>query len=653
MLKDYVTTCGTKAASGTTTRPLTDLMSQNLDASSSPLDHDELPNRPSGLAEDVDWSAVRSHKRVQRKYGPRTDASTSSRSSVSSGLTEQFSSSGSDTADEDEGTRLPANAEAAPSGLFGKARHSWVKHRAKKLFLRFTTRSRHQTRTPAWRRRRDAADALMRIVSNEVGGEDIVARRFVKTVSRQKDGTNAILSLGVEECDRFDADPDTPGYIALQTSGVAARLLNLVVSHSKGSSFFSETIPSILRREDPTKFNPQASAAIPYLATAFPDHFHLTDPVLVQDFASSLVTIYSYPSLWWLRGIRILDILMNPVLPNAPRQQEMKHLLAAKVLGAVTQAFAPPLVSAHRKGPTPRAGNMLKYHPLRCSIPLRAAVSAIWIAGDSASAPESILPDSQDPVRFAWWLVKICTNRFDTDVGLALKALVLMRDIPEVKGWLSTANFKDLAARCVQLVLYQFPREMTASRKSADFEMQELKPDEDAFDILCYLEEPIFAQALESKLKPPLAASKLDSLDNDPSDSLRLLEPLLWLSNIPSDIKVAHRALVQSGACNFLAKIIPYPVSLTWKWEERDIWRAKGQAMTCLGNIIERMDESQLHEHVTKRMIDDVVAIKTNEEAPEAQRDQATFTLQRYQIVAGRCGIEPYYRELPNKPRGV
>lgn len=67
--------------------------------------------------------------------------------------------------------------------------------------------------------------------------------------------------------------------------------------------------------------------------------------------------------------------------------------------------------------------------------------------------------------------------------------------------------------------------------------------------------------------------------------------------------------------------------------------------MTCLGNIIEKMDESQLGEHVTKDMVDDVVAIKTNEEAPLAQRDQATFTLQRYKIVADRCGIEPYYRD--------
>ncbi|KAG8946762.1 hypothetical protein FRC04_011418 [Tulasnella sp. 424] len=613
-------------------------MSRSLGSSSSPLDQDEISNQPNGLAEDIDWSAVRSHKRVQRKYGPRTDTSTSSRSSVSSGLTEQFSSSGSDTVDEDEGPRSSANAEAAPSRLFGKARHIWVKRRAKKLFLKFTTQSRHQTRTPGWRRRRDAADALIQIASKEVGGEDIVARRFVKTASRQKDGTNAILSLGVEECDRFDADPNTPGYLSLQTSGVAARLLNLVVSHSKGSSFFSETIPGILRHVDS---NPEASVAIPYLATAFPNQFELTDPVLVQDFASWLVTEYEDSSLWWLRGIRILDLLMNRVLPDAPRQREMKRLMAAKVLGAVTEAFTPPPVEGFWE-PVTDIG--IDDHPLRRSIPLRAVVSAIWIAGDSTSALGSILPDSQCLVRFAKWLGTICTEtKFDTDVGLALKALALMRDVLEVRDFLSMTDLDDLAAHCVEAVFFQFPRKMTAPRKSADFEIQELKPDEDAFDILCYLKEPKFAQALESKFKP--RASELDSPNTDPSYALRLLEPLLWLSNMPSDIKIAHRALVQSGACNFLAKIISSPVSPTWKWEEREVWRAKGQAMTCLGNLTERMDESQLREYVTKEIIDNVVAIKTDEEAPVAQRDQANFTLERYQIVADRCGIEPYYKE--------
>ncbi|KAG8921248.1 hypothetical protein FRC01_000347 [Tulasnella sp. 417] len=170
-----------------------------------------------------------------------------------------------------------------------------------------------------------------------------------------------------------------------------------------------------------------------------------------------------------------------------------------------------------------------------------------------------------------------------------------------------------------------------------------LRVEEDAFDILCHLPEAIFAEALASELKAP--TSKLDSHTEDSSDVFQLLDPLLWLSNMPSAIKAAHWALVDGGTYSFLAKIVDYPVSPTWVWQDRDIWRAKGQAMTCLGNIIERMDGPQIRGHITKEMIDSVVAIKTNEEAPLAQRDQAKFTLQRYTAVAERCGIEPYYRE--------
>ncbi|KAG8946761.1 hypothetical protein FRC04_011417 [Tulasnella sp. 424] len=633
-------------------------MSQNPNSSSYPPDYDELPNRPGGLAEDVDWSAVRSHTtRGQRKYGPRTDASTSSRSSVSSGLTEQFSSSGSDTVEGDEDTRSSrANADAAPSGLFGKARHMIVKRRTKKLFLRFTTQSRHQTRTPGWRRRRDAANALIRIISSEVGGEDIVARRFVKTPLRQEEGVKAILSLGAEESDpwvRPWGETDLPqlhnsntlGHIALQTSGAAVILLNLVVSHSKGINFFRETIPNILQIHDSPgapAYNIQASAALPYLATAFPEQFDLIDPTLVQDFASFLVGTHKHPSICWLRGIRILDILMNRISQTPPRPLKAKQAMAAKVLQVVTEEITPKPDDVVSSGGMPTEKTERK-HPLSLSLPLKATASALLLGGGSPSGLESILPDRHILPGFAKALSDLCKWSLDIDTALALKTLALMRDIPEVKSFLSTADLDSLATICVKAVLYQFPPKVTVSRKSADFEIQDLKPDEDAFDILCYLGERTFAEALEWALEHPV--SKPKAPDNDQSGALRLLEPLLWLSNMPPDINIAHRVLVRSGACNFLAKIISSPVSPTWKWEEREVWRAKGQAMTCLGNIIERMDKSQLGDYVTKEMVDDVVAIKTDEEAPLAQRDQANFTLERYQIAADRCGIKSYYRE--------
>ncbi|KAG8900014.1 hypothetical protein FRC00_000128 [Tulasnella sp. 408] len=618
-------------------------MSHADDLPTPPFVNEVLLYQSIGGEMDVDWSAVRSHKRERRKYGPRTHSSTSSRSSVSSGLTEQLSSSSSDTAGEVWGVGSASKTkDTSSTGLFGAARQIWVKRRAEKLFHRFTTKSRRKRQIPPWKRRRDAAQALIQIVSTESDGENIVAHTFVRTDSRQETGVQAILALGADECDPFEtrlADedvgvpqphpPDARGHIALQVSGTAARLLNLVISHSKGSSFFQETIPAILRVECSSEAI-QASAAIPYLATAFPIQFDLIGSALIRDFGSWLVMYHQYPSVKWLRGIRILDILLNRVSRNGPRQQKVKLSVARQVLQAVTQAIV-------AQDQTSSKSLMTKRHSLSIALPLRAALSAILQTENNPEALDSILPPRHTLSPFAKTLGNICIGP-DMNACLALRVLAQMRDIPEVGNFLSTTHIDGLANACLRFV-FKSDRGMMKSFETVDFEVQQLNPDEDAFDVLCCLPEPEFAQALESLLETATFREhgRVHWL------ALLLLEPLLWLSNMPRHIEIAHRALVQGRACEFLAKIILCPVSATWQWSDREDWRAKGLAMACLGNIIERMDEAQMHEHVTWDMIESVLNIKMNDEAPLSERDHATFTLQRYMAAADRCGIESYY----------
>ncbi|KAG9042193.1 hypothetical protein FS837_011169 [Tulasnella sp. UAMH 9824] len=574
--------------------------------------------------QNVDWSAVRSHKRERRKYGPRTHSSTSSRSSVSSGLTEQFSSSSSDTAGEVSGVgSAPKTKDTCSTGLFGAARQIWVKRKAEKLFHRFTTKSRRKHQIQAWKRRRDAAEALIQIVSTESDGENIIAHTFVQTDSRQETGVQAILALGADECDAFEVNsadedlglpqphpPDEPGDIALQASDTAARLLNLVIFHSKGSRFFQETIPAILRVERSPEAI-QASAAIPYLATAFPIQFDLIGPTLIQDFGSWLVRVHQYPSLKWLRGIRILDIILNRVSRNGPRQRKMKLLVAHQVLQVVTQVIIAQDQDSSQS-------LMTKRHELSITLPLRAALSAILQTENTPEALDNILPPRHTLSAFTRALGHICTS-LNMEACLAVRLLALMRDIPEVRNALSTAHIDGLADACLRFV-FDLDREEVKSFKTADFELQRLTPDEDAFDVLCYLLELEFARALESRLEMfiPLGSGLAYRL------AFLQLEPLLWLSNMPPHVKIAH-------------------LSASWEWFDREDWRAKGQAMMCLGNIIERMDEAQMRDYLTEDMIDSVLDIKMNEEAPLSERDHATFTLQRYMAAAHRCGIEPYY----------
>ncbi|KAG9042195.1 hypothetical protein FS837_011171 [Tulasnella sp. UAMH 9824] len=158
------------------------------------------------------------------------------------------------------------------------------------------------------------------------------------------------------------------------------------------------------------------------------------------------------------------------------------------------------------------------------------------------------------------------------------------------------------------------------------------------------------SNAIKETLFPPMSSPRDRPLG-------KTLDLLLWLSNMPADVAQAHRALIGGDACRFLGSILTGTASLEWKWWERDNWRAKGEAMTCLGNIIERMNETELRDHVPKAVIEAAVAMKKNQDAPLTQRGQAIFMLQRYTVAADRCGVEPYHREevppLENEQEGA
>lgn len=89
-----------------------------------------------------------------------------------------------------------------------------------------------------------------------------------------------------------------------------------------------------------------------------------------------------------------------------------------------------------------------------------------------------------------------------------------------------------------------------------------------------------------------------------------------------------YRAMVNGGACGFLVRALSYTGGLAP--QDRGLWRAKGLAVTCFGNIVERMNPRQLGKHITQEMIDAVEAFKEREDAPLVQKGQAIYTLQRY-----------------------
>ncbi|KAG8921247.1 hypothetical protein FRC01_000346 [Tulasnella sp. 417] len=537
--------------------------------------------------------------------------------------------------------------ENPPSGPLGKARYILAKRRAKKLFLRFTTPSRTNTRVSASRRRKEAADSLLKLVEKEVEGEDLVGRRFTKTALRQENVTRAILALSDEEYQRdVDASKLWPRYVLLTVndSGPAVRLLDVVIKHSKGSTFFGDSIPRALEDEL------AGSAAVLFIATTYPRFFELVDSQVIFKYSCGILERKRNFGVCWLRAIRLLDMLMNHLPPTLAKRRDIQLSMARTAIEHVSDFIC---YRPNQESHVPRR------HFLYFTVVLQAGVTSLLQTEGNSTELKNMF--ESDSVLEGYIGDLRCTIRgisgrsrypdtHSVERGLALRALALLQDTPD--GKLSFADDYDVGAACASMILSQPQmRDQQGFEYNALHMVPYLRVDEDAFDVLCRLPEPIFAKALASQLKA--SAYNLDPPTENPcdtspwrsSDVFRLLDTLLWLSNMPPDIGAAHRALVGGDTCAFLVKIVNHPVSQIWEWQEREIWRAKGQAITCLGNIMEKMDGSQIRDHVKKEMIKFVVEIRTNEEAPLAQRDQAKFTLQRYTAVANRWGIEPYWRE--------
>lgn len=156
---------------------------------------------------------------------------------------------------------------------------------------------------------------------------------------------------------------------------------------------------------------------------------------------------------------------------------------------------------------------------------------------------------------------------------------------------------------------------------------------------LCSLPGSIFSGALSQVLNEWIV--QLESPNENPYRALDLLEGLLWLSN--KEATAAHSALIDGDACTYLTHALHY----TWETNpgDRGIWRAKGLAMTCLGNAIEKMNREQLLNCIKKEMIASVVAIRDDPAVPLVQKGQAIFVLQRYTLAADRFGVQPFHRQ--------
>lgn len=569
----------------------------------------------------------------------------SSRGSVDSVLIEDFSDSnsgsihsvkGQATAESDSDSSEEQGAKWT-SRLAHAALRPLAKRRATRLVANLINVN-EKDGPSARHQRRKAARALVDLAGQEHEGIDIVTRRFTKKASRLREGILALFKLSDEELDYREDEPST----AASQPTISIRLLQLIRENTK-ESLLIKTVTAI------TRSGTEGAAAVLHFATNMEDFFSRIDHTLILDFGVRAVKTAKPLTGKWFSGLTLLVVSIERTSTNG-----LSHLagtlhiaLNSAIGGVVQQSTLAPAATA-------------KTEPHSRHLPLLSLVARCCAQSEPVlyllqfALPPSLVLTSF--VHLALGIIRkadIAQHRLSMDEGFALTALAFLLQIPTVLLYVPVAELPAIRGLFVGVVLHPRALEIQEGGTPDEKDIRRwlrTKLDLGVINALSRLPEMRFKEALALALK--VALTKFDPPGTNPYEPLEVVERLLWLSNIKHNTEEVHHALLEAGSCNFLAHVLTYTGGL--KPQDRGIWRAKGLAMTCLGNILEKMDWVQLHDHVTAEMIQIILKIKVGGDTPMVQKGQSIFLLQRYTLVADRYGIEPYYREDPsNTPTNV
>ncbi|KAG9049981.1 hypothetical protein FS837_008331 [Tulasnella sp. UAMH 9824] len=567
----------------------------------------------------------------------------SSRGSVDSVLIEDFSDSISGSVHSVNGQ--PAPRSDSESSLFGKEEQGakWTsrltnaalrplaKRRAKRLVANLINVN-DKDGPAARHQRREAASSLLDLAEQEHEGVDIVTRRFTKKASRLREGIFALFKLSDEELDYQENEPPP----ATIQPTISIRLLELIRENTK-ESLLIKTVTAIIRG------GAEGAAAVLHFATNMEDFFSRIDHTLILDFGVRAVKTAKSLTGKWFSGLTLLVVSIERTSTDSlSHLASTLHIALNHAIGGVAQQATLAPAATTEKEPHSRHLPLLSL-VARCCAQSEPVLNLLQFA-----LPPSLILTSF--VHFTLGIIRkadVAQYRFTMDEGFALTALAFLLQIPTVILYVPVAELPAVRALFVDVALRPRALEIREGDTPDEKDIRRwlrTKLDLGVINALSRLPEMRFEEALASALK--VALTKFNPPGINPYEPLEVVERLLWLSNIKQNTEEVHHALLEAGSCNFLAHVLTYTGGL--KPQDRGIWRAKGLAMTCLGNILERMDWVQLHGHVTAGMVRIILKIKVGGDTPMVQKGQAIFLLQRYTLVADRYGIEPYYREDPS-----
>ncbi|KAG8915709.1 hypothetical protein FRC00_001081 [Tulasnella sp. 408] len=476
-------------------------------------------------------------------------------------------------------------------------------------------------------KRYSAAAELLGIVRDARDGEEIIAREFVKNKSRQDIGS--LLKLSDDHLEELGAAAVYPN---ADPEAMYKQLLSVVLMHSNEASFI-RTIRAQLRE------GMEGTAAVLYVATARPQRFFDRIGIhVIANFCNRAIRFHAPFCPKWYCAVKLLCMILKHRDPIMLRDQA----LLASLLSITIDSFIEIVAEEWQT----EVSSTSEYQFVFYGLPILPLIAGCcegvlrylqWEGGANSGPLKSFL---ELLIRFVCRL-HLGPRRLNAEGGLGIYVLTSFFKVPLVIELFVETELSGFASFLVDIMLHPW----TVDRGTDDFEKDILKPlaakEDLCLTCLCSLPGSTFSGALSGALKEGML--KLDSPNPNPYEPLGLVERLLWLSNVKMNEEQIHLALIGGRAWELLARALKHTGSLDP--DDRGLWRAKGLAMTCLGNIIERMDKEQLCDCVQEEMIACVVAIKEDATVPLVQKGQAIFLLQRYTLAADRLRVQPFHRE--------
>ncbi|KAG8896869.1 hypothetical protein FRC01_011585, partial [Tulasnella sp. 417] len=287
--------------------------------------------------------------------------------------------------------------------------------------------------------------SLIKIIKIERGGEEIVARKFIK---RPSEGVRALLKLSDDELEQYGYSAVSP----VSESIAFTELLRVVVKDARKSRFFKTTISTALREGE------EGVAAILYLAMVEPKAFfrHI-EHQLILTFCKRILTKEDSISPKWYCNAKLLCILfMNNVHPRRGAVSPLIRQILPSILKQMIKGTNfNPSVDSTGKSQTDPVSDRQRLLPLIALCCEEIQSRGYWFAVPQTDILDPFIEALIDFIQPADTVLR----RLDSERGFAVWTLMSLFKRQFITQFLPRGKLSQIATIFMDMALYPWAPE--------------------------------------------------------------------------------------------------------------------------------------------------------------------------------------------------